>query len=61
MAARDRASLEVYFGKDNVMQVDTANPDNVLVIVDKRKEKHVWVRPSNASEGLTQYALYKKA
>jgi hypothetical protein len=43
------------------MPLAKRNPDNVLVIVDKKKEKQVWVRPSNESEGRTQYRLYRKA
>jgi hypothetical protein len=59
VAAKDRASLEGYFGAGNVIPLGSRDAQDVLVIVGKKKEKQVWVRPS--SEGRTQYALYKKA
>lgn len=61
VAARDRASLEVYFGAANVMPLASENPDDVLLIVDKKKERQVWVRPSNAREDRTQFERYRQA
>ena len=59
VAARDRASLEEYFGKDNVSTLKKRNPENVLVVVDKSNKKQVWVRPS--SDKQKKYGDYKKA
>lgn len=53
VAAKDRTSLEEYFGKNNVGTVGRRNPDNVLVVTDANGKKQVWVRP--------EYSDYKGA
>jgi hypothetical protein len=53
VAAKDRTSLEEYFGRDNVGTLGRRKPENVLVVTDANGNKQVWVNP--------EYSDYKGA
>jgi len=58
VAAKDRAALAVQFGVDNVIPLRGRDVEDVLVIVNKKNERQVWVRPLGEDRDYNR--LYRK-